>query len=82
MASNTIQSGALQVIQEMNRCSIVIPWKEVDQRRDQLLKEGYSSIICLEPALRQARLELHSGTDLTAALAILKGPGMKDDAIL
>lgn len=64
-----------QVISEQGRWYLSVPWLTAEKVHSQLHSSGCPSTLCLDPASREARLELWVGVEPAQVLAALHGCG-------
>jgi hypothetical protein len=68
----------LQVTSEQGKWYVVVPWDHADELHRLLRRAGAQSTLCVDPVLREARLELWRGVDPQQALASLRKLGGDD----
>ena len=79
---STAATASPPLTSERGRWYVAVPWDCAHQWHARLGREGLQSTLCLDPAAREARLELWQGVDPQRALAVLQemrppDPGQK-----
>jgi hypothetical protein len=63
----------LQIISEQGKWYVPVPWNNADEVHQYLLQRDCPATLCLNPAAREARLELPQEADLNRVRAVLRG---------
>jgi hypothetical protein len=63
----------LQMISEQGKWYVPVPWNNADEIHQYLLQCNCPATLCLNPAGREARLELPQEADLNRLRAVLRG---------
>jgi len=61
----------LKVTSDRGRSYVWVPWSHADELHSYLQRRGYRSTLCLDPASREAQLELWPGVDPAEVLGAL-----------
>jgi hypothetical protein len=68
----------LQLLCEQGKWYVPVPWNNADELHQYLLQYDCPATLCLNPASREARLELGQDVDLNRVRAVLRGEGPSD----